>query len=319
MIPILPVANGILPRPDGGTITGVFVRDQGGELLAKTGVGHDVLVCPWVAEDEGLYPVGVLARITNIGPQKAVDAAGRELAVLMVSLEGRGHARWHTLQVAGGSVASPDIEAMNFKAMRKEYPAISGAGWLPTGGFTEFRDPTDIPVTIYGSYLETGQTVSVQANVGGLITTEQAHSVEHGVIRALRTYGLCTPRTLLDSLVRETDELKQSVEFGLRFALPEIIGRTATGACGNPMTNLAQFYLAREFVDNIADGKSLERSLLDARQRTMSRLASDLGITMQRDLRVLQGLKKGMSHDDTPLRVETAKKVIGRFPFEPWS
>ena len=50
----------------------------------------------------------------------------------------------------------------------------------------------------------------------------------------------------------------------------------------------------------------------------MSQLAGELGITMQRDLRVLQGLKKGMSHDDTPLRVEAGKRVIGRFPVDPW-
>jgi len=66
MMPILPVANGILPRPGGGRITGVFVLEQGGELLAKAGTGRDVLVCPWVAEDEGLYPVGVAARIVSI-------------------------------------------------------------------------------------------------------------------------------------------------------------------------------------------------------------------------------------------------------------
>ncbi len=189
---------------------------------------------------------------------------------------------------------------------------------MPAGGFTEFRDRTDIPVTIYGTDLETGQAVSIRANVGGLVTQEQAHTVEHGIIRALHTYGLCTARTLLDSIARETDELKQSVELGLRFALPEVLGRTATGACGNPMTNLAQFFLAREFIDNVAAGKSLPRSLHDARQRTMSHLTGDLGITMDRGLRALQGLKKGMSHDDTRLRVETGKRVIGKFPLDPW-
>jgi hypothetical protein len=286
--------------------------------LAKAGAGFDVLVCPWVEDEDGLYPVGVVARLVAIGPQTAVDADGRELPVLMAVLEGRGHARWNTLQVAGGFVASADVEAMNLKAIRKEYPAISGAGWLPAGGFTEFRDPTDILVTIYGADIETGQAVSLRANVGGLVTREQAHTVEHGIIRALRVYGLCTPRTLLGAMARETDELKRSVEFGLRFALPEIIGRTATGACGNQMTTLAQFYLAREFVDNVAAGKSLHRSLVDARQRTMSRMTGELGLTMQRDLRALQGLKKGMNHDDTPLRVETAKRVLGRFPPEPW-
>lgn len=318
MMPVLPVANGIMPRPDGGRISGVFVFEQGGEALARVGAGRDVLVCPWVEDEGGLYPVGVAARLVAIGPQTAVDAAGREMPVVLAVLEGRGHARWNTLQATGGFVCSPDIEAMNLKAMRKEYPTISGAGWLPAGGFTEFRDQTDIPVTVYGTDIATGEAVSISANVGGLVAKEQAHTVEHGIIRALRTYGLCTPRTLLGAMARETDELKESVEFGIRFALPEIIGRTATGVCGNPMSNLAQFYLAREFVDNVATGKSLHRSLSDARQRAMSRLTGDLGLTMRRGLRALQGLKKGMSHDDTPLRVETAKKVIERFPADPW-
>jgi hypothetical protein len=319
MMPILPVANGIMPRPGGGRITGVFVAGQGAAPLAGAGTGLDVLVCPWVAEDGGLYPVGVAARLVNVTAQTAVDAAGEELPVMTAVLEGRGHARWHTLTAAGGLVASPDVEAIGLRAMRREYPAISGAGWLPAGGFTEFRDPTDIPVTIYGADIETGKQVTITANLGGLVSQEQAHTIEHGVIRALRTYGLCTPRTLLDSIARETAELKQSVELGLRFALPEILGRTGTGACGNQMTNLAQFYLAREFVDNVAAGKSLDRSLHDARRRTMSQLTGELGITMQRDFRALQGLKKGMSHDDTRLRVETGKRVIGRFPADPWN
>lgn len=317
MMPVFPVANGILPRPGGGRVTGLFVMEQGGELLAKTGAGRDVLICPWVAEEGALYPVGVAARIVNIWTQSVTDAAGRELPMLMAVLEGRVHARWHALRTAGDFVVAPDIEVIDFKAMRRDYPAISGAGWLPAGGVTEFRDPADIPVTIYGTDLETGQTVSIAANLGGLVSQEQAHTIEHGIIRALRVYGLCTPRTLLDAIARETDELKQSVELGLRFALPEVFGRTATGACGNQMTSLAQFYLAKEFFDNVAAGKSLPRSLHDARQRAMSRLTGDLGLTMRPGLRVLQGLKRGMSHDDTPLRVETAKRVIGRYPFQP--
>jgi hypothetical protein len=50
----------------------------------------------------------------------------------------------------------------------------------------------------------------------------------------------------------------------------------------------------------------------------MSQLTQDLGLTMQQGVRVLQGLKKGMSHDDTPLKIDICKKVIGRFPLDPW-
>lgn len=315
---IFPVANGVLPRPGGGKITGVFLFEQGGELLTRAGVGSDVLICPWLADSGSLYPVGVAARVLNVWTQTAADADGRELSLVMAVLEGRGHARWHTLRTAGGFVASPDIEELNLKTMRKEYPAISGAGWVPTGGFTELRDPGDIPVTVYGTDLETGREVRMHANLGGLVTLEQAHTIEHGIIRALRTRGLCTPRTLLEASEQETDELKRSLELGLRFALPEVLGRTATGVCGNPMSNLAQFYLTKDFVDNVAAGKSLHRSLYDARRRAMSQLTGELGLTTERGLRVLQGLKKGMSHDDSRLRAETAKRVIARFPLEPW-
>jgi len=316
---IFPVANGLMPRPGGGRLTGVFLLEQGGELLSRLGAGRNVLICPWVATDEALYPAGVVARVLNVWPQTAANVAGQEISLLMAVLEGQGHARWHTLQAVDGFVASPDVEALSLKSMRKDYPAISGAGWLPAGGFTEFRDESDIPVTIYGSDLETGQTVKIAANLGGLVAREQAHTIEHGIIRALRTYGLCTPRTLLDAIGRETRELKLSVEFGMRFALPEIFGRTATGACGNPMSKLAQFYLAREFLDNVAAGKSLPRSLAEARRRTMSQLTGDLGLTTRQGLRALQVLKKGMSHDDTPLKPDIVKKVLGRFPAEPWA
>jgi hypothetical protein len=129
---------------------------------------------------------------------------------------------------------------------------------------------------------------------------------------------LCTVRTLLDSFDKETDELKQTLEFSMRYSMPEFLGITASGACGNPMTNLARFYLSQELISNIDAGKSLNASLADARRSTMSQLTQDLGVTMQQGQRVLQGLKKGMSHDDTQLKVEACKKVIGRFPFDPW-
>lgn len=315
---IMPVANGVLPKPHGGEISGMFIMDQGGQILSQVGVGRDVLVCPWIVDNEGLYPVGVIARVMDISSQIAVSDDGQELPVTMAVLEGREHGRWHTLKIDGSLILSNDIEVLDFKAMRKEYPAISGAGWLPEGGYTEFRGKSDIPVTIYGTDLETGQKISMTANLGGLVEQEQAHTIEHAIIRALKTYGLCTAKTLIESITKETNELKQSVENSIRFALPEVLGVTASGACGNAMTNLAQFYLAQEFVDNITAGKSLNESLLNARRTTMSQLTQDIGLTMNEGVRVLQGLKKGMSHDDTLLKLEIYKKVIRRFPFEPW-
>ncbi len=315
---IMPVANGVLPRPHGGEITGMFIMDQGGQILSRVGVGKDVLVCPWIVDDEGLYPVGVIARIMDISSQVAVSDDGQQLPVTMAVLEGREHARWHTLGIDGSLILSNDVEILNLKAMRKEYPAISGAGWLPQGGYTEFRGKSDIPVTIYGTDLENGQRISMTANLGGLVEQEQAHTIEHAIIRALKTFGLCTAKTLVESVTKESNELKQSVETSIKFALPEALGVTSSGACGNTMTNLAQFYLAQKFVDNVTAGKSLNDSLANARRATMSQLTQDIGLTVNEGVRVLQGLKKGMSHDDTLLKLEIYKKVISRFPFDPW-
>ncbi|MBP2640730.1 MAG: hypothetical protein H6Q66_1681 [Firmicutes bacterium] len=315
---IMPVANGILPRPHGGRITGIFLRDQAGKILSDAGPGRDIFVCPWITDEQSLYPVGIVARIIDIQEDTMADETGTETSFLTVVLEGQVHARWHSLQIHGNYVESSDIELLHFQTMRKEYPVISGAGWVPRGGYTEFCGETDIPVTIYGIDLETSREVSITANLGGLVGKEQAHTIEHAMIRALSTYGLCTARTMMESLVKETTELKQSLEFSIRHTMPEALGITASGICGNPLTNMAQFYLAQEFVDNIKAGKKLNDSLANARRATMSQLTSDMGLSMQQGLRTLQGLKKGMSHDDSMLKMNTYKKVIQRFPFDPW-
>ncbi len=315
---IMPVANGVLPRPGGGKITGMFVAETGSEALTRNGIGQDILVCPWVTDQDSLYPVGVIARITDIAMNVVTGEGGEKLPVLVVGLEGREHGRWRTLKTVGSLLLSPDIEKLDFPKLRADYPVISGAGWIPAGGYTEFRDKDDIPVTIYGSSLETGRELKINANLGRLVEQEQAHTIEHAIIRSLRTYGLCTARTLQAASGQETEELKQSVETSMKFALPEILGVTDSGICGNPMTNMARFFLTNKLIDNLKTGKSLADSLERARRGTMSQLTQDLGITTQPGLRVLQGLKKGMSHDDSLLKLNIYRKVIGRFPFDPW-
>lgn len=315
---IMPVANGILPRPSGGRITGMFILEQGGRILADLGIGRELMICPFAADDQELYPVGVIVRIMDMWTENYPAGDEEEIPVIMATLEGRGHARWHSLQSAGAFLLSQDVEFLNFKSTRKEYPVISGAGWMPEGGYTEFYNKRDIPVTLYGTDIQSGKKVSISGNLGGLVELEQAHTIEHAIIRALRVYGLCTAKTLRDSIGKETEELKRSVEYSIKYTMPEALGITASGACGNPMTNLAQVYLTQEFVNNVSMGKNLNESLQNARRATMSQLVQDMNITMQQDLRALQGLKKGMSHDDTLLTLEIYKKVIGRFPFEPW-
>lgn len=315
---VFPVANGVLPKPQGGRITGMFVVEQGGQMLVDIGVGNDIVACPWIVDEQALYPVGVISRIVDLDENSIVDTAGQEIPVLIAVLEGREHVRWLSLKQTGQYLQSDELEELDFRLMRKEYPVISSAGWMPEGGYTEFRDSMDIPVTVYGKNLQTGQQISIDANLGGLVTQEQAHTIEHAIIRSLRTYCLCTPRTLAASIVQETDELKKSLDFSIRHSMPETLGLTASGACGNAMTNMAQIYLAHDFVQNMQAGKSLNDSLIKARRTTMSQLTQDLGLTMQSGLRVLQGLKKGLSHDDTPLKLEIYKKVIKRFPMNPW-
>ncbi|WP_346353649.1 hypothetical protein [Azotosporobacter soli] len=315
---VLPVANGILPRPGGGIIAGVFLPEQGGDALFQVGAKNEVLLCPWQAEEESLYPVGVSARIREISQEQAVAEDGTPLVVYLATLEGCEHVRWHSLREEDGYFFAGQLKRMNFRQSRKTYPVISGAGWLPQGGYTEFRSEADLPVTIYGTDLESEREVSVSANLGGLVSKEQAHTIEHAIIRALSGYGLCTAKTLLMSVIRETTELKQSVENSIRFTLPEIIGHTDSGICGNPMTNLARFYLARDFTDNLRGGKGMARSLSEARRKTMSELTGEIGLSLAPGLRVMQGLKKGMSHDDTVLQLKTYQQVIARFPFDPW-
>lgn len=316
-LPVMPVANGLFPRPHGGVITGLFADRYAAYCFVKIGVGRDVLLCPWLVDSGTLYPVGVITRIVNIWAENVMTPSG-EKKVLMARVEGRDYGRWHSLDIAGGVMVTPDGEYLDLAALRPHYPLIAGAGWVAAGGFTEFRDATDIPVTIYGSDLATGEKVFITANLGGLVRQEQAHTIEHAIIRALNTYGLCTVKTLLECLRRESEELKHSVDLSLRWAMPEILGVTSSGACGNPMTHLAHFYLAKEFLDHLKAGYGAADALCHARRAAMSHVTSDLGLTMNSAYRVLQGLKKGMSHDDTPLSLEQAKKVLTRFPLSPW-
>ena len=316
---IMPVANGVLPRSDGGTISGAFIKEHGGRLLEAAGIGQEILICPWILDDESLYPVGVVARVADLAEQSVPDPeGGQPVPVLFARLEGRGHARWQGLQLLNGTIMTADLEWLNFHRSRKEYPVISGAGWMPEGGTTEFRGESDIPVTLYGTDLETGRKVNLVGNLGGLVNQDQAHTIEHSIIRALRTFGLCTAKTLTVAMSREGEDIKRSVETGIRFALPEALGLTATGACGNPMTNLAQMYLASDLYESLSAGKSLNEALYRARKKVMSQLTDDIGLTMQPGLRAVQGMKRGMKHDDTPLGLELAKRVIARFPLSPW-
>ncbi len=317
---LVPVINGVLPRPGGGEVTGIFLDPMTARMLSELGPDSTVVLCPYDPAGDRIYPAGVLTRILSLwvqdvflyGPQTRISALfARVLGEERVRLRSVGSR--HNLMIAAG------ITKLDVSALRAEqYPVIDGAGWQPLGGNTEMKSPRDLPITIHGVEYESGARVHIDGNVGGVVPPEQAHTLEHAIIRSLQTYAMCTPKTLAKAIVREGRELEASVEMGYKLKRPEVFGVTSSGACGNPMTNLAHFYLAKEMVEGIEDGRSVIESLESARRKALSQLTDELELTSETGLRALQGLKKGMLHDDNPLAQKHLRKVINRFPPSPW-
>jgi hypothetical protein len=321
---VIPVANGVLPRPDGGLLTGVFVNPQAAQVLREAGPGADILLCPYAVDKGRLYPVGVMVTVHEawMQPVYVGDPWGpyRRVMALFARVGGRGRYRAGSFWRRGRTVMASRVEALDVAALRAQgYPVVDGAGWQPVGGYTRFRGPDDVVVTLEGVEYASGGPVEVAGNVGGVVAPDQAHTVEHAMIRALARYAFCTPRLLWEAFGEEGRELEQSLDLGFRLRLPEVFGVTQTGACGNPLSDLAHFYLARELVERLAEGESFPRSLQAARNVTMSRLVEDLELTDRVPFRVPRALKHGMFHDDTPLDLDTLKRVLARFPASPWS
>lgn len=316
-MPLIPVGDAIMPRPGGGRSVGAFVWP--GNPDDWFAPGQDVMICPVSAHDGSLYSVGVTARVLSSQKQAVPGSSEGSAYFLLILLEGRSQARWSQFRAAPPFFATDDWEELDLTKMRTTYPTVSGAGWVPLGGYTEFRSAGDIPVTIYGNAVEDGGPVSIQGNLKGIVSMEQAHTIEHALIRALRTFGLCSARTLQVSMAAEVQELTWSVEKSMRFALPEVLGQTAAGACGNPMTQMARFYLYHEVNENLRKGQHFAEASLKARKTVMSKLTEDLGLTTDPSLRALQGLKKGMKHDASLLSLDECVEVLRRFPHNPWS
>lgn len=318
-IPVLPVMNGMLPK-EGGVLTGIVLEPSLIRTMLKLGTGGEVFVAPVPANSAAVYQVGVLCKVLKIYLQPIYrnPEATEIVQGVFVELEGRASARAERYEVRNQTLRVERLEYLNFKSMRPNYPVISGLGWTPLGGYTEVRGKKDIEVTVYGVSSDGEEGVYISAELGGVVSAEEAHTVEHAVIRSLKNYGLCSPRTLLSSWHEETGELKASLEAGFKFKLPELFGVTASGACGNPLTNLAQFYMAKEFFAGLEEGRNIVDSLQSARLKTLSHIAADLEITSDAGLRVLQGLKRGMQHTDEPTIEQVAHKVLNRFPVSPW-
>jgi hypothetical protein len=287
-------------------------------VLMRSGPGKSLFLCPWDSRTNKPYHVGVIAYCSDLHEQTYLNKQNQECRLLYVQLEGQERAKVQALIKKRGIIYGDAINYLDLKGLRANYPALCGAGWRATGGFTESNSYQDIHVVIQGIDFENGSAVEVSGNIGGLVSAQQAHTVEHAIIRSLNCYGLCTAKSLLRSMAEETSELKESVEWGMKFARPELFGLTESGACGNPLTNAAQIYMTEEFSSALKEGQSVFASVEQARRKAMSRLATELELTTQEGLRVLQGLKKGMFHDDSPLSLDKGKKILSRFPVSPW-
>ncbi|MGE5653832.1 MAG: hypothetical protein ACM3ZQ_06120 [Bacillota bacterium] len=317
---VTPVLNGKLPRIDGGVIDAILSDPELVHALPDMGTGTHVLMAPYVSDTGALYPAGLICEIRELWVDQIYVNAPPLIKTkgLFCRLVGRSYARARSFDVSEGLIVAEGLEPLDLDSMRSEYPCISGAGWQPEGGFTEARGADDISVTIYGRDLLSGASVSITGEIGALVSEEQAHTIEHAIIRALSTSLLVTPKTLFDCLQREAMELKASIDIGMELELPEVFGVTQSGSCGNPLTNLARIYLWDELIQRIEEGQSPWISLQASRRKTLSRLSRELELTNDAGLRTLQALKKGMKHQDTAISPTRLAEIIRRFPLSPW-
>ena len=250
----IPIANGVLPRSDGGVLQGVFLDPLFANMLTSAGVGGDIMLFPISTDDQSLYPVGVLVRIEDLWMDKI---SGNKTA-LFARVIGRERCKAKSFSISNEGLFALDLERIDVNELRYlGYPTICGAGWHPTGGYTTFgSNRKDVEITIYGFDLETGRDVAIVGYLGRIIEPEKAHTVEHAVIRSLKNYAMCTPKTLRECMQRETEELKWSVEIGIAKKLPEVFGVTQSGMCGNPLTHMASYYLSEEFTNQIKSGET---------------------------------------------------------------
>lgn len=317
---LVPVINGVLPRPGGGEVTGVFLHPVTARLLMQVGHNAILMLCPLDTESGRVYPVGVTTRLCEMWAQDVYIAGpSTKVTALFARVAGEERAKAARFEMHQTLTIARDVRPLDVEALRSNgYPVIDGAGWQPLGGYTDAKAPNDIDITVYGIDFESGGQVSLSGHLGGLVTAEQAHTVEHAIIRSLQKYAMCTPKTLAQAIASEGAALKKSLEIGYQLKSPEIFGVTESGACGNPMTSLAQFYLAKEMVQSIDEGHSVMESLEAARRKALSKITDELELTTEVGLRALQGLKKGMLHDDSPIAQKYLKRVLKRFPSDPW-
>ncbi|KXG77912.1 hypothetical protein AN618_07200 [Fervidicola ferrireducens] len=315
----LPITNGVLPRINGGNMTGLFLEPYFSKMLLKAGKGREIFLFPMSLEDREFYPVGVMARIEELWIERVVP--NKNIVGLFARVSGMERYKAGGFEFHDEGLVAYNLERIDLTELRESgYPVICGAGWRPAGGYTTFgSDRKSMEITIYGWEYETGKKVAIVARLSREeIEPQQAHTVEHAIIRSLKNYALCTPKTLRVCMQREAEELKWSVEVGIAHKLPEVFGVTGSGVCGNPMTRMTSIYLGEELRKQLKKGLDIFESLSEARKKTLSRITQDLDISTERGVRALQGLKKGMFHDDSPVEMRNLKKILMRFPQDPW-
>ncbi|HHV78492.1 MAG TPA: hypothetical protein GXX40_02555 [Firmicutes bacterium] len=315
----MPVVNAALPYYNGGNVVGIFLDEKTAATVQATGTGGLVLILPYVVEKAQLYRVGVLARVEALWIDRVfVNGPGNLSYALFAKFSGRGRYTATSIGMHEGLLVA-EAKPLDLDWYRaRGYPSIDGSGWQAIGGDTELKGLDDLPVRLYGMELDKGREVEICGNLGGLVSPESAHTIEHAIIRSLHKYAVCTPRTLAECIREEGRELRASLDAGFRYRRPEIFGVTSSGACGNPLTNLAQIYLMEELAHNLKKGERFEDGLEDARLKTLSRVTADLEISTSPLLRIGQALKRGMAHEDTPLSQADLKRIVACFPPGPW-
>lgn len=316
----IPVGNGVLPRVPDGVATGVFLDPITAGGLRAAGPDGLVFLSPYAGDDGELFTVGVLAVIEDLWVGEVyVGQPPERQGALFAQVRGRSRAKAAGFSLRRRLVVAENVKPIDLTKLRQAgYPTIAGDGWLASSGTTDQQLGGRIEVSIMGTALEDSREVSVTASLADVVSPYQAHTIEHGICRSLNQYCLCSPRTLAKAIKAEAKELRASVELGFRYGLPEVFGVTQTGACGNPLTNLVRFYLARELAERLKEGDPIVESLARARRKTLSELVETLEVDMSAGLRVVQGLHRGMRHDDTPLDIKKLAEVLLRFPPDPW-
>ncbi len=315
-VPVIPVANGMVPRV-GQILTGVFLDDWTKKVLIYAGTKRPVLLLP-MGPATGIYPVGAMVAASDAWTQQVMISPSFSIQeAVFARVSGKGTYRAGSFSWDNGILFANDVGPIDLRELRATYPLIDGSGWTPSDGSTDSRSPDDIRVSIYGRTHE-GEDLVLEGNLGNLVSPEAAHTLEHAIIRSLSRYAMVTAKTLRESVTGEVLDLKASLEMGYRLKMPEFFGVTSTGMCGNPLTGLAQFYLAEGLRKQLQEGGSLARSVESARLSALSKVTGDLGLSTRQGIRVLEGLKRGMMHDDSALSDTTLKNIIKRFPLSPW-